>query len=116
MKNSNAFSNLRNGLLALAIGATTALGAAPAGAQGATEAQAREAQAPSAQTAEAQRINLNVATETELTALPGIGPSRAQAIIAHRERRPFQRVEHLMRVRGIGRATFRRLRSLISVE
>lgn len=111
MKNRNAFSNLRNGLLALAIAATAILGAASADAQGATETEVT-----SAQSAEAERINLNVATEAELTTLPGIGPSRAQAIIAHRERRPFQRVEHLMRVRGIGRATFRRLRPLISVE
>ena len=60
-------------------------------------------------------VNLNTATEAELVTLPGIGPSKAQAIIAHRERRAFRRVEEVMRVRGIGRSTFRRLRSRLSV-
>jgi comEA protein len=60
-------------------------------------------------------VNLNTATEAELVTLAGIGPSKAQAIIAHRERRAFRRVEDVMRVRGIGRSTFRRLRSRLSV-
>lgn len=61
------------------------------------------------------RVDIQTATEAELTQLPGIGPSKAQAIIAHRERVPFRRIEDLMRVRGIGRATFRRLRSMLTV-
>lgn len=60
-------------------------------------------------------VNIQTATLDELTRLPGIGPSKAEAIVAQRDRRAFQRVEDVMRVRGIGRATFRRLRPYLSV-
>lgn len=75
---------------------------------------AQDVEAPAAEASEPV-VNLNTATEAELVTLPGIGPSKAQAIIAHRERRAFRRVEDVMRVRGIGRSTFRRLRSRLAV-
>ncbi len=61
-------------------------------------------------------VNIQTATPEQLQLLPGIGPSKASAIVAHRDRRSFRRVEDLMRVRGIGRTTFRRLRSMLTVE
>lgn len=61
-------------------------------------------------------VNINTASSAELQRLPGVGPSRAQAIIAQRERRPFRRIEEIMRVKGIGRATFRELRPRLTVE
>lgn len=66
--------------------------------------------------AEDRRININEAGVEELVELPGIGPSRAEAIIAERERRRFRRVEDIMRVPGIGRKTFVRIRSEIRVR
>ena len=60
-------------------------------------------------------INIQTASAEELQRLPGIGPSKAEAIIAQRTRTPFRRVEDILRVRGIGRATFRRLRPYLSV-
>lgn len=61
-------------------------------------------------------VNINTATAQQLQLLPGIGPTRAQAIIAHRERHPFRRPEDLLAVRGIGRTTFNRLRPYIVVQ
>ncbi len=63
-----------------------------------------------------ERININEAGSEELTRLPGIGPSRAQAIISERERRRFRRVEDIIRVPGIGRKTFGRIRHAIRVQ
>lgn len=82
-----------------------------------TQAQ-RTRGATAAQTATAPTgvVNIQTATADQLQLLPGIGPSKAQAIIASRERRAFRRVEDILRVRGVGRATFRRLRSMLTVE
>jgi competence protein ComEA len=62
-------------------------------------------------------VNLNTATETELTTLPGIGPSKAAAIITYRtDNGNFQKVEDLKEVRGIGDKTFEQLKELITVN
>jgi competence protein ComEA len=102
------------GWIARALGAAIAM-AALAGVSHA-EAQRRDttAQAPAAQTAEGV-VNIQTASVEELQRLPGIGPSKAAAIVAARQTQPFRRVEDILRVRGIGRATFRRLRPLITV-
>ncbi|MGB5704529.1 MAG: ComEA family DNA-binding protein [Polyangiales bacterium] len=63
-----------------------------------------------------ERININEAEVEQLVTLPGIGPSRAQAIIAEREKRRFRRVEDIMRVPGIGRKTLGRIRASIRVR
>jgi competence protein ComEA len=61
-------------------------------------------------------VNIQTATAEQLQMLPGIGPSKAEAIVTYRRQHPFQRVEDILRVRGIGRATFRRLRSMLTVS
>lgn len=63
------------------------------------------------------RIVLNLANETELTKLPGIGPKRAQAILAVRQRLGrFRRVEDLLRVKGIGRKMLDRIRPTVVLD
>lgn len=63
------------------------------------------------------KININKADESELTQLPGIGPSKANAIISHRaEQGPFQAIEDLKKVTGIGEKTFEQLKELIDVK
>jgi len=64
-------------------------------------------------------VNVNTATADELMRLPGIGPSKAAAILALRARmtgQRFARVEDLLRVRGIGRVTLRKLRPIVSLN
>jgi competence protein ComEA len=63
------------------------------------------------------RIILNVANEDELTKLPGIGPSRARAIVTLRQRLArFRAVEDLLRVKGIGRKTLRRIKPMVVLD
>lgn len=49
-----------------------------------------------------ERIDLNRASVSELMRLPGVGEKRAQAIVAHRSRQPFRRVEDVVAVKGLG--------------
>ena len=61
-------------------------------------------------------VDLNTATESDLDALPGIGPATAAAIIAHRDRNgPFTSVDQLLEVRGIGPAKLEQLTGLVRV-
>lgn len=61
-------------------------------------------------------VNINVATVEELDALPGVGPSTAQAIIEDREANgAFSTPEDLMRVSGIGEKKFEKLKASICV-
>ena len=60
-------------------------------------------------------INVNTATAVELQALPGIGPSKAGAIVAYRSANgPFKRVDDLVEVKGIGPKTLAKLRPLVT--
>ena len=58
-------------------------------------------------------VNLNTATADELDTLPGVGPATARLII---EGRPYGAIEDLMRVKGIGQATFDKLKDLVTVR
>ena len=61
-------------------------------------------------------IDLNSADADLLDELPGVGPSTAAAIIAHREKEgPFTSVDGLLDVRGIGEAKLEALRDLVTV-
>jgi competence protein ComEA len=61
-------------------------------------------------------VDLNQASEAELMTLPGVGPARAKAILAFREAHGgFTSVSQLLRIKGFGRATLRRLRPLLTL-
>lgn len=57
--------------------------------------------------AEIEKIDINKATENELTALPQIGPAKAKAIVAYRDTNgPFATIEAIKNVKGIGDKIF----------
>jgi len=91
-------------------------GAAPNAGLASTPPLAKEAAASAASAPAAGLVNLNDATAEQLELLPGIGPSRSSAIVAYRKTHPFKRVEELMRVKGIGKKSFARLRPLLSLS
>lgn len=86
------------------------LGVAAAGAQ-------EGSRSPAASSAVATApVNLNTATAAQLESLPGIGAAMAQRIMEYRQQAGgFKKVEELMNVRGIGEASFLKLKSLITV-
>ena len=61
-------------------------------------------------------IDINTATQAELESLPGIGPATALKIIAHRQSAPFQTIEDLEKVSGIGPAKMKAVRGMITVR
>jgi len=63
----------------------------------------------------ADLLNINTATEEQLTTLPGIGPALAQRVITFRKAQPFKTVEDLMQVKGIGQKVFNKIKALITV-
>ena len=65
---------------------------------------------------EADLTNINLATKIELMTLPGIGETYADRIIRYREENgPFQSIEEIMKVEGIGEKKFEQLKYYITV-
>lgn len=62
-------------------------------------------------------VDLNSATLAELMTLPGIGETRAEAILAYREKNGgFSSIEDIMQVNGIKEGSFEKLREYITVR
>ena len=65
----------------------------------------------------ARRVNVNEADGAALERLPGIGPSLARRIIAHRlAAGPFRTTDELQRVPGIGPKTYEALQEYVTAE
>jgi competence protein ComEA len=61
-------------------------------------------------------VNLNTASAADLDSLPGIGQSLAERIVEYRTTNgPFQSIEDLQKVKGIGPALFAKLAPLITI-
>ena len=66
---------------------------------------------------EGMKVNLNTADATVLETLPGIGPTKAMAVIEYRQQNgAFKTVDDLKNVSGIGDKTLEQLRDKITVE
>ena len=63
-----------------------------------------------------EMININQADAKTLTTLKGIGKDRAVKIVEYREANgPFQKIEDLMKVKGIGKKIFEQNKNVLSV-
>ena len=61
-------------------------------------------------------VNLNTADVAALMTLPGIGESRAKAIISYREQQgAFTKIEDIMKISGIKQAAFSKIKDKITV-
>lgn len=62
-----------------------------------------------------QKVDLNRAGVVELMRLPGIGQKRAQAIVAHRSKEPFRKVDDVLAVKGLGPAWLAKVKANVVV-
>jgi competence protein ComEA len=70
-----------------------------------------------AESASNRVVNINSATKTELTSLPGIGDVLADRIIRQREEQgEFETIADLQKIKGISKKKFDKLKPFIAVE
>ena len=104
-------------VVAEAAGATLVAEVAGGVASGKADAGGPPAEGASPGVASDGKVILNRAAEEDLRKLPGVGHSRAQAILALRaQMKKFTRVEDLLKVKGIGRRALARLKPLVRVD
>jgi competence protein ComEA len=60
-------------------------------------------------------VNLNEASAEELDRLPGVGRKAAERILTHRQKKPFQRIEELVRVKGFRKKKFEKLKPYLTL-
>jgi hypothetical protein len=61
-------------------------------------------------------LNVNAATAEQWELLPGIGPTTAARILAFIAKKPLSHTSQLMRVKGIGRKTYDRIKPYLVLE
>jgi comEA protein len=61
-------------------------------------------------------VNVNTASAEQLQQLPGIGKSKAEAIIKHRQAKPFESVDDLATVKGIGKALLSKIKNRVVIK
>lgn len=62
-------------------------------------------------------VDINTATLSELESVKGLGPAKAKAIVAYRDKNgPFKNLDDLDKVKGFGRASIKRLEGELTVE
>ena len=61
------------------------------------------------------RVNITTASAAELAKLPGIGASKAEAIVAFRSKEPFSKPDDLRKVKGIGDKLYESIKDQVTV-
>lgn len=63
------------------------------------------------------KVNINEADSLALMDLPGIGSTKAEAIVQYRQTKgPFEEIEDILNVPGIGDYTFQQIKDLITIN
>lgn len=62
------------------------------------------------------KININLASKSQLEKLDGIGTVKAQRIVEYRTKNSFKSIEEITKVTGIGNKTFDRIKDKISIN
>ncbi|WP_416827306.1 helix-hairpin-helix domain-containing protein [Ectobacillus polymachus] len=63
-----------------------------------------------------KKVAINIATKEDIESIVGIGPTKADSIIRYREQNgPFQKIEDLLKVNGIGEKTLEKMKEEIIV-
>ncbi|MGC4120228.1 MAG: helix-hairpin-helix domain-containing protein [Myxococcales bacterium] len=47
--------------------------------------------------------------------MPGVGPRSASAIVAYREKTPFKAAHEIVKVKGIGEGTFKKIKAYLTI-
>jgi competence protein ComEA len=79
---------------------------------GESKTTASEVAGLSTSESQAELINVNSASATELDKLPGVGATVAQTIIS---KRPYSSIEELFTKKAVNKATYEKIKSLVSV-
>jgi competence protein ComEA len=61
-------------------------------------------------------VNINTASAKQLQVLKGIGAKKAQAIVSYRAEKPFESIQDLTKVKGIGKKLVQKLRSMVVLK
>ena len=62
------------------------------------------------------KIDLNTATAKELEALKGIGHKKALAIVEYRKNHKFIEIKDIIKVKGVGKRLFEKIKDKIEVK
>lgn len=62
------------------------------------------------------KININTATKDMLTSIPGVGSKMADKIIKYRQEHPFNSVDELLNITGIGKKKFEEIKLYITTD
>lgn len=66
--------------------------------------------------AEGEKININTASQQELMKLKHVGEKLAEKIIEYRKNNPFQKLEDIMKVQGVGEKIFNANKELMIIK